>query len=168
MTTPVSRREQIAELRTAHRRISRRHGYAKMLAAAVLVNIALAWTLMIAVGVLHSGWWRTVPTMGFGTAILVTGLLFFGVAVTVIISKEFIMTDYPHGYLDAFLDYPDEPDPVAAALAGKIRAAGFANVQADPGGSVEVIAYLSQEDAEGFLEYLQNRKEHGASGKDGK
>ena len=81
----LNRREQISELRRLHRRIGRRHGYAKMLAAAVLVNIALSWTLMIAVGVLHAGWWHAMPAMGYRTASLVTGLLFLGVVATIII-----------------------------------------------------------------------------------
>ena len=81
----LNRREQIAELRRLHRRMGRRHGYLRMLAAAFAVNIALAWTLMIAVGVLHSEWWRAVPAMGYHTASLVTGLLFLGIVATIII-----------------------------------------------------------------------------------
>jgi hypothetical protein len=81
----LKRREQIAETRALHRRMTRRRGYLKMLAAAVLVNVALAWTLMIAVGVLHSEWWRAVPTMSYHAASLVTGLLFLGVTGTIVI-----------------------------------------------------------------------------------
>jgi len=81
----LNRREQISVMRTVHRRMAQRRGYAKMLAAAVLVNVALAWTLMIAVGVLHSAWWRAVPTMSYHAASLVTGLLFLGVTGTIVI-----------------------------------------------------------------------------------
>lgn len=81
----LNRREQIAGLRALHRRMDRRHGYVKMLAAAVLVNIALAWTLMIAVGVLHSGWWHAMPAMSYHTASLVTGFLLLGAIASVVI-----------------------------------------------------------------------------------
>ena len=84
MTAP-SRREQIAGLRALHRRMGRRHGYIKMLATAVAVNVALSWTLMIAVGVLHASWWHVVPAMGYHTASLVTGLLFLGIVATLVI-----------------------------------------------------------------------------------
>ena len=80
-----SRREQIAETRALHRRMARRHGYWKMFIAALAVNVVLGWALMIAVGVLHGEWWRTVPTMGYHAAYLVTGLLFLGFVSTVII-----------------------------------------------------------------------------------
>lgn len=80
-----SRRERVSELRALRNRMRRRHGYVKMLVAAVAVNIVLGWTLMIATGVLHGSWWRTVPTMGYRTAYLVTGLLFFGGIATIVI-----------------------------------------------------------------------------------
>ena len=85
LSSGSGRREQTAEMRVLHRRMSRRHGYAKMLAAAVAVNVALAWTLMIIVGVLHASWWHSVPTMAYHTASIVTGLAFLGLAGAVII-----------------------------------------------------------------------------------
>ena len=81
----ASRREQIAELRALHRRMGRRHGYAKLAATAAAVNLLLAWMLMITIGILHAGWWRVVPTMGYGTASLVIGLLSVSLAGAVII-----------------------------------------------------------------------------------
>lgn len=81
----LRRREQIAETRALHRRMARRHGYLKMLAAAILVNIVLGWTLMIAVGVLHASWWHVVPTIGYRAAYIVTGLAIAATAATVII-----------------------------------------------------------------------------------
>jgi len=81
----LKRREQIAGMRAVHRRLGRRHGYLKMLAAAVLVNIALAWTLMIAVGILHASWWHAVPTMAYHTASIVTGLAIAATAAVAII-----------------------------------------------------------------------------------
>lgn len=81
----LNRREQIAGTRALHRQMSRRHRYARMLAAGLVTNIALAWTLMITVGVLHASWWHVVPTMGYHTASLVTGFLLIGVITSIVI-----------------------------------------------------------------------------------
>lgn len=80
----LRRRERISELRAAHRRIGRHGGYWKMLVAAIISNQVLAWTLMIMTGIAHGSWWRTVPTMSYHAASLLTGFAILGVAVTVI------------------------------------------------------------------------------------
>lgn len=79
-----SRREKIAELRTLTRTARRRHMGVKMLAAAVIGNLVMAWTLMTSIGIAHAGWWHAIPTIGFGTASLLTGLLALGVVITVL------------------------------------------------------------------------------------
>lgn len=39
------------------------------------------WALMMLVGVLHHQWWPVIPTMGYGTALLVSLLLHIVLAV---------------------------------------------------------------------------------------
>lgn len=75
----ITRREQVSELRALHRRMGRRHGYLKMIIAAVVTNTVLAWSLMITAGILHASWWHAMPTLGYHTASLVTGVLLLGV-----------------------------------------------------------------------------------------
>lgn len=43
-----------------------------ILAAAVTAVLTEAWTLMITIGVVHGEWLHTLPTIGYGSAVVVT------------------------------------------------------------------------------------------------
>lgn len=80
----LNRREQLAEMRRLHRRMSRRGGYAKMLAAAFVAGWIGGYGLMIVVGILHA-WWHTIPTMGFGRAIVISDVLVVTIAAIIVV-----------------------------------------------------------------------------------
>ena len=85
MSTPgPSRREEIAALRETVRIMRRRTMIPKMFAAGLISNQVLAWTLMIMTGIAHGSWWRTVPTMSYHAASLLTGFLFIGIVAVII------------------------------------------------------------------------------------
>ena len=84
MTPGPSRRQEMAALRETARIMRRRRMIPKMFIAGLISNQVLAWTLMIITGIAHGSWWRTVPTMNYHAASLLTGFLILGIAVTVI------------------------------------------------------------------------------------
>jgi hypothetical protein len=82
----ASRRERIALNRSKYRTARQRREGLRMLAATVIADLGLAWSLMITVGIAHRGWWHQVPPMGFGTAVavviwLLTPLVVIAIAV---------------------------------------------------------------------------------------
>lgn len=82
-TIPViTRREQIGRMRLRSRRERRITGTLHLAATGLGAGAVLSWLLMILTGIVHGSWWHLVPTLGYGTAFLITGMLFvMGVAV---------------------------------------------------------------------------------------
>ena len=55
-------------------------GIVKFLAYSTTIWLTTSWWLMVGVGIAHGWWWHQIPTMGFGTALLLG--IFFGSMLT--------------------------------------------------------------------------------------